>query len=227
MAASVPPATATSARPSRTIRKASPAPWAPAAQAVVMHSLGPVNPKAIATWPAEAFGIICGTRKGLTRSGPFSVMTWSWCTKLVNPPTPVEKTTAVRAGSTEGSPASSHASLAAATAKCTTRSVRLASLGVIHRVGSKSWISPAIWTGSPVGSKLRIRLTPLRPSVRLLQKASSPIPTGVTGPIPEMTTFRIAARSRTISRPPRRACRRPAGSPGPPSGPPPSPPPGW
>ena len=34
-----------------------------------MHRLGPVNPKCMAMWPAEAFGISWGTMNGLTREG--------------------------------------------------------------------------------------------------------------------------------------------------------------
>ena len=126
--ASVPPEMQTSANPSRIHRAPSPTAWPPAAQAVVIQALGPVKPKAMATWPAEAFGMSCGTMNGLTRSGPLSRKISCCLSRLPRPPIPVENMTAVRAGSTCGSPAPSHASRAAATAKWATRSARLASL---------------------------------------------------------------------------------------------------
>ena len=125
--ASVPPAMHTSAIPSRIQRAPSPTAWPPAAQAVVMQAFGPVKPKAMATWPAAAFGMSCGTMNGLTRSGPFSRKILCWISRLERPPIPVENMTAVRAGSTWGSPASSHASREAATAKCATQCLKSAS----------------------------------------------------------------------------------------------------
>jgi hypothetical protein len=101
---------------------------------------------------------------------------------------PVENITPVRARSTEGSPASAQASLAAPTAKWTARSVRLTSLGVIHSWGWNSRTSPAIWTGSSEASKFWIRPIPDLPAVRPSQNGSIPIPTDVTGPKPVTTT---------------------------------------
>ncbi len=72
MGASVPPATTTSALPSRIMRDASPIAFAPAAHAVEMQRFGPVQPKRIEIIPAVAFAIIIGTRNGLTRLAPFS-----------------------------------------------------------------------------------------------------------------------------------------------------------
>ena len=72
MAASAPPATMTSAEPSRIMRMPSPIEWAPAAHAVVTQRFGPVKPNCMPTRPAVAFGIIIGTSIGLTRCGPFS-----------------------------------------------------------------------------------------------------------------------------------------------------------
>ena len=68
--ASVAPATTTSALPSRTMRTPSPIALAPAAHAVEMQSAGPVNPNRIEIIPAAAFGIIIGTKNGLTRLAP-------------------------------------------------------------------------------------------------------------------------------------------------------------
>ena len=72
-AASAPPATATSTEPSRTMRTASPMAWAPAAHAVVTVRLGPVKSPRMATSAPVAFGIIIGTKNGLTRSAPRSM----------------------------------------------------------------------------------------------------------------------------------------------------------
>ena len=55
--------------PSRIIRKPSPTAWAPEAHAVTVQRFGPVRPKRIATWPAEAFAMSAGTMNGLTRPG--------------------------------------------------------------------------------------------------------------------------------------------------------------
>ena len=68
--ASVAPATTTSALPSRTMRTPSPIAFAPAAHAVEMHSAGPVKPNRMEIMPAAAFGIIIGTKNGLTRLAP-------------------------------------------------------------------------------------------------------------------------------------------------------------
>ena len=72
MNASVPPAMTTSALPSRMSRTPSPIAFAPAAHAVEMQNAGPVQPKCIEMTPAVAFGIIIGTKNGLTREGPRS-----------------------------------------------------------------------------------------------------------------------------------------------------------
>src|SRR5271167_3617758 len=69
--ASAPPATATLQRPEATRRAALPIACVPAAQAVVTVSHGPPRPKRIETAAVAALGIIIGTRKGETRSGPF------------------------------------------------------------------------------------------------------------------------------------------------------------
>src|SRR5439155_12987561 len=60
------------------------------------------------------------------------------------------------------------------------------------REGSKSGTSPASCTARPEGSKFWIFRMPLRPVVRACQKSSTPVPTGVTGPMPVTTTRRSA-----------------------------------
>ena len=70
--ASVPPATTTSAMPSRTRRAPSPMALAPVAQAVATAVLGPVKPLRMPISAAVALAIIIGTRNGPTLLGPFS-----------------------------------------------------------------------------------------------------------------------------------------------------------
>jgi hypothetical protein len=58
-----------------------------------------VNPNSMATNPAEAFGMSCGTMYGLTRSGPLARNTSCCLSRLSSPPMPVENTMPVRVGS--------------------------------------------------------------------------------------------------------------------------------
>ena len=127
--ASVPPAMTMSALPSRTRRTPSPIAFAPAAQAVLMQNAGPVQPNRIEITPAVAFGIIIGTKNGLTRAGPFSKNTLQFSCMVVRPPTPVAATIAHRSGSAVSSPASASASAAAPKPSCVTRSCRRRSFG--------------------------------------------------------------------------------------------------
>ena len=73
--ASVPPASITSARPSRIASAASPIAMLEAAHAVHSDSKGPLVPSSIETQPAPMFGMIDGIENGLTRSGPRSFKT--------------------------------------------------------------------------------------------------------------------------------------------------------
>ena len=126
--ASVPPASITSALPSRIRRAASPTAWVPDVQAVQMQKLGPVHPSFMATNPAVAFAIIMGTRNGDTREAPRRNSSCSCSSWVMRPPTPVPTTTPQRAGSAPGSPAPARASAAAPKPSWATRSVRRASL---------------------------------------------------------------------------------------------------
>ncbi len=127
--ASVAPATTISELPSRTMRTPSPRAFAPAAHAVEMHSAGPVNPKRIEIIPAAAFGIIMGTKNGLTRLAPRSRKVASLISMVSRPPTPVAAMTAQRLGSAPSSPASASASAAAPNPSCVKRSTRRTSFG--------------------------------------------------------------------------------------------------
>ena len=72
MGASAAPPSITSHRPVAIRRAALPMLWVPAAQAVTVVSHGPRKPERIETVAAPAFPMIMGTRKGVTRRGPFS-----------------------------------------------------------------------------------------------------------------------------------------------------------
>ena len=73
MLASEPPPMATSQRPVATRRAAAAMAWVPAAQAVQITSDGPRQPSRMEMPAAPALAIIIGTRRGETRSAPFSL----------------------------------------------------------------------------------------------------------------------------------------------------------
>ena len=70
IAASDPPQSMTSARPSRIASIPSPIAICEAAQAVHCEESGPFVPSSIETQAAPMFGMIVGIENGLTRSGP-------------------------------------------------------------------------------------------------------------------------------------------------------------
>ena len=98
-AASVPPQSIMSARPSRIASMPSPMAMFDAAQAVHWDSSGPRVPSSIETQPAPRFGMIDGIEKGLTRSGPrvVSVSQQSW--NDFRPPMPVATAAPIRSAS--------------------------------------------------------------------------------------------------------------------------------
>ena len=118
-AASVPPATTTSASPRVIIRSASPIAWPPVAHAELTEKPGPCAPRRIAITPAAALGIIIGTKCGDTARSPPSKKLKHCCSSVASPPTPVPTSTPRRSTSTpSGTLASSAACIAAATARC-------------------------------------------------------------------------------------------------------------
>src|ERR1051326_4931180 len=117
------------------------------------------------------------------------------CSVKARPPPPVPSSTPkARRSSSERSSgksfASSRASRAAASASGTVRGTCLRSFGLSCDCQSNEGISAAIWTGKLEGSKVSMRRTPLLPVISPFQYASRPTPSGVTHPIPEMTTRR-------------------------------------
>src|SRR3954452_14565481 len=185
---SLPPVITTSDVSSRMRRAASPIACALAAHAVEMQRFGPVHPSCMATVPAVALVIIIGTRKGLTRAGPFSTYTCSCSSSVMSPPMPVPRITAQRAGSALGSPASASASTAAANPSCVTRSRRRASFGPRYAVGSKSGTSPPMRTASGDGAYRLIVPAVERPLSNRDQYASTVVPAGVLTPRPVTAT---------------------------------------
>src|SRR6185369_1575980 len=121
---------------------------------------------------------------------------YSYCCSVnARPPPPVPSSTPkARRSSSDKSlvkrRASSSASRAAASASGTVRGTCLRSFGLSCDCQSNEGTSAAIWTGKLEGSKVSILRTPLLPEISPFQNASRPIPSGVTHPIPVITTRR-------------------------------------
>src|SRR6187401_771351 len=200
VADSEPPAMHRSSLPSRSSRMASKIAWLLDEHAEIVAKFAPVRPNVIAMWPAGAFAISIGTMNGETRPGPLAFRTSYWFRSVSMPPIPVAKITPPRSDTICGSPASAHASLAAAMPNCEKRSVRRASFRSRWSSGSKS-TSPATVTGrSSIGNREIVR-TPFRPLASPCQKSSTPVPTGVTGPSPVMTTLRRSSDATVLGAP--------------------------
>src|SRR5271165_5224053 len=111
----------------------------------------------------------------------------SWAPPPVPRITPISRFSSIDIA--EGSrPASVMASVEAAMASGTTRETCLRSRASTQASSSNSGISPAMCTGREDGSKREIRFTPDFPARRARQKASLPIPLGLTTPSPVITT---------------------------------------
>jgi hypothetical protein len=211
--ASAPPASTTSEVPSRISRAPSPTAWVPAAQAVAMQMLGPVQPSSMATMAGVALGIIIGTRNGVTRLGPRSMRTRSCSSSVARPPMPTPATTAQRAGSAPVSPASRTASMAAANPSWALRSTRRTSLGPRYSTGSNPFTSQAKRTGRPDGSKPVMLAAIDRPASSVSQNVATSLPAGLFTPRP-VTATRGRPRWSTVDEVSlmrwRRACPSPA-----------------
>src|SRR2546425_1351222 len=85
-------------------------------------------------------------------------------------------------------PESATASVVAARQRGTTRDTCLRSRASTQASSSNSGISPAMWTRSGEESNREMRFTPDFPASTARQKASLPVPFGLTTPIPVMTT---------------------------------------
>ena len=133
IAASVPPQSITSARPSRIASRPSPIAICEAAQAVQGDESGPRVPSWIETQAAPMFGMIAGSENGLTRSGPRSISVSQQSSNDFRPPIAVATEAPTRSDSFSITiPGSASAWRAAATASCAKRSIRRACLYSIH-----------------------------------------------------------------------------------------------
>ena len=103
MPASVPPASITEASPRRMVSHASPMAWPPVAQADETAKFGPRAPVDIAIWPAPMLGMPIGMKKGLSRSGPRSMLVMMLVTSVSTPPRPVPMITPVPSASSPSS----------------------------------------------------------------------------------------------------------------------------
>ena len=113
---SAPPTSTTSAALVRMYSIALAMAWPLEAQAVTVHSFGPVKPNSMAREPAAAFGIIMAMSDGLTKRGPrFSIFVCSSSHRPMPPmPLPMTMPTRVGSGSDGFMPASARARVAAA-----------------------------------------------------------------------------------------------------------------
>ena len=190
MPASQPPPSTTSATPRRMASAASPMPWLPAAHAVITVEVYPLRPKSRLTFAAAMFGSIIGMKNGLTRMPPRLTSVREFASVSGKPPLPLPITTPMRSSSSADRlrPASSMASAAAATAVCEKRAMRLVSRRSMYLPGSKSGISPATLQGKSVGSARVMGPMPDLPLMRHAQYSSMESPSGVTAPMPVITT---------------------------------------
>ena len=211
--ASVPPAIATSTRPSRIRRQASPMASLDDAQAVTTQKQGPLAWNRIAMLPATSFMIIMGTNSGCTALGPRSMSLRSVFSRVSTPPMPLPMITASRSGSTcpAARPACAMASTPATIAYCVNRSMRRASFDSITFSGAKSFSSPAIFEGKSDTSNRVIRPMPFSPALMRCQESWTLLPRGFTVPRPVTTTLRPIASPPAVTS----TARRRRGSPAP------------
>ena len=191
MAASVPPASITSASPYWMERMASPMEWVPVAQAVTTLMHLPFIPYWIATFPAAMLLIMMGTIRGFTRLGPFSSSFLHPRSISCRDPIPEPMLTPTRKGSSCSMlrPDWARAWLAAATANWEKRSMRRAVLLSIYALGSKSFTSAASLHLKSAASKQVMGPIPTSLFLIPFQKLSTSFPMGVMTPRPVTTTL--------------------------------------
>ena len=169
--ASTPPAMTMSASPLRMRRSASWKARTPVAQAAAWVIAAPVRPYFMLTMQAPMLGLRAGMANALTKRPPFSRKASLPIVTCSIPPPPVLMTVATRSRRSASHswmlarPASSMASVAAATANCTKRLMRRAIFISIVFVGSKSFTSAAICTSLADGSKCVMRPAPEVPAI--------------------------------------------------------------
>src|SRR6478735_1970973 len=198
MVASAPPAIMTSARPYWIQRMASPSACALDEQALVWAKLGPRKSKAIEICPAAMLAMSEGIRYGPMRPGPLCSSVRVQFSSCSSPPMPTPMKTPTRSRSSSVRPrfACSKAIRVEAIAKGMKRERSLTFFFSIQAAGSKFLTSQAIRVGkrSSVGNSV-IGPAPLCPRQSAPQDGSVPTPSGVTIPIPVMTTRSIVGRA--------------------------------
>src|SRR5829696_5739895 len=215
--ASVPPATTTSARPSRIRSAASASASAPLAQALTVACTPALAPNSSPSAAPGPFGMSIGTVSGDTRRTPRSSRMSSWLSMVTAPPMPLPTTIASRSGSTPrtrpsgtpslvlgtgSKPASAHASRPATRAACWQRSSRRASTRSSTAVGSTA-IRATRRAGKSRAHSSVSAVTPERPESSPSQVDATSPPSGVVAPSPVTTTV---GRPVTVPAPP--TCRR-------------------
>jgi hypothetical protein len=138
-------------------------------------------------------GMNMGTKNGLTRPGPRSIMTRVCSSNVAIPPIPLPMSTPTRSESagarSSPRPAWRTACSATATANWANRSVRRASFRSMYSTGSKPFTSQAKRTLNwSVASNWVMVAAPLVPASSAAHAASTSLPTGVSRPRPVMTT---------------------------------------
>src|ERR1043166_731747 len=182
----------TSASPRWMARNASPTAMAPEAQLIPLVMLGPVMPSSMARLQLEAPTKTVRASPGSTQRIPPA--RYFSCSRAANAPPPraLPIIAPIRSRSSPASsmPASASASRAAASVNWEQRSSRFARRGSSQSVGSKPSPSAATWLRKGAGSnRVTVRTTD-RAARRPSQKALTPMPIGVTGPTPVITTRR-------------------------------------
>src|ERR1043166_3410004 len=182
----------TSASPRWMARNASPTAMAPEAQLIPLVMLGPVMPSSMARLQLEAPTKTVRASPGSTQRIPPA--RYFSCSRSANstPPRALPIIAPIRSRSSPASsmPPSASASRAAASVNWEQRSSRFARRGSSQSVGSKPSTSAATWLRKGAGSnRVTVRTTD-RAARRPSQKALTPMPIGVTGPTPVITTRR-------------------------------------
>ena len=165
--------------------------WFDDAHALTVANAGPCRPYSMLTWQAGAFAIrrtiVSGCRRGL-----FSPYRRRDASLLVcSPPIPVPITTAVFSpifSRAKSMPDCATASRAATSASCETRSSRISRFSSKCASGSKSRTSAAMPKRSVSRGSAVIGPIALWPSRSAAHVAGAVWPSGVTAPMPVMTT---------------------------------------
>src|SRR5579875_2191971 len=185
MAASVPPASTTSARPARIMAMPYPIASAPEAQALTSECAPARALNSMLIQPADPFGI--GTVYGEMRCQPLLLSVSYAASVEPMPPIPLVTATPSRSGSGCGEPASAQASRAATSANCSQRSIRRACTRPTASAGSAAACA-AMRTGRSRAHGSVIARTPLRPASIAAQVDATSPPSGVVAPSPVTTT---------------------------------------